>query len=323
MYRIRWVSLAALVAGLALGAGALAFNDAPARAAPEDDIAAMLAEAQAAWNAGDVEGFLSHWTDKGLMEEFEATREELTETLPGDMEELGEITSLTVSELFVTSGNANGIVEAHFESGFSLYEKWSFLFQLEWLIDGAEPAQRETLPAGVTPVDLRLQEYAFVYDADAVRSGNFAFQVSNIGEESHEVVIFEITSGDSLGDVVESIAASGEEETPEGVEFITFGGFFDPGEEGTTLLPEPLDAGSYGLICFVPAPDGTPHAFLGMVSEFTVGTGAGGGGTITPPSTGDGGLVSGAGTSDRLLLAAAATLTLAGAIGLKRRTAGA
>jgi hypothetical protein len=52
----------------------------------------------------------------------------------------------------------------------------------------------------------------------------------------------------------------------------------------------PLAAGRYGLVCFFPSPQDVPHAFLGMVSEFSVGT-AGGAGAVRPPSTGDGGLL--------------------------------
>jgi plastocyanin len=38
-------------------------------------------------------------------------------------------------------------------------------------------------------------------------------------------------------------------------------------EEAITFDVEP---GNYGVLCFVPAPDGTPHAFMGMQKEFTV-----------------------------------------------------
>jgi hypothetical protein len=79
------------------------------------------------------------------------------------------------------------------------------------------------------------------------------------------------------------------------------------------------------LICFVEAADGTPHAFLGMISEFSIGQAAGGGSTpITPPSTGDAGLLgTGSGTATWLVLGVAFLLMSAGAAGLvlSRRSA--
>jgi hypothetical protein len=41
-----------------------------------------------------------------------------------------------------------------------------------------------------------------------------------------------------------------------------------PGER--TSVDVKLRAGSYGLLCFVASPDGTPHAFKGMAVEISV-----------------------------------------------------
>ena len=38
-------------------------------------------------------------------------------------------------------------------------------------------------------------------------------------------------------------------------------------EESITFDVEP---GNYGLVCFIPSADGTPHAMLGMMNEITV-----------------------------------------------------
>lgn len=45
--------------------------------------------------------------------------------------------------------------------------------------------------------------------------------------------------------------------------------FFDVGEEAV-LTVENLEPGEYGMVCFVPGPDGKPHAFNGMAVQFTV-----------------------------------------------------
>ena len=42
-----------------------------------------------------------------------------------------------------------------------------------------------------------------------------------------------------------------------------------PGAESEPVTAE-LTAGRYGYVCFIEAPNGKPHAFLGMVGEFTV-----------------------------------------------------
>src|SRR5690606_30512437 len=135
--------------------------------------------------------------------------------------------------------------------------------------------------------------------------GNFAFSVSNTGEEVHEVVILGIDSDKSLLELLQSSDPESED-MPEGVSFVSFGGVFEPGAEGTVVLEQPLAAGKYGLICFIPTPAGVPHAFVGMISEFSIGSmgpvdqtpvgGGTSGGGITPPNTGDAGLF-GAGSS--------------------------
>jgi hypothetical protein len=274
-----------------LAVGGLTFwGDGGAEAAPEEDIEAMLAGVEAAWNARDVETLLTYLTDDGVEFVFGAPRGEARAFIPDDMTDLGDIVSLTVSDIFVTSGNARGIVEVTFESDeFILHELWRFQFvDGGWRIDNGESVQRKSLPQGVTPVTLDLYEYAFVFDAAATKSGNFAFQVSNRGREEHEAVIFRLTSDAPLSKLI--AVNAGEVEGQEGMEFVAFGGFYEAGTEGTALFPKPFEPGRYGLFCFVQSAVGQSHAALGMASEFTV-TGSGGGGII-PPSTGNAGLKS-------------------------------
>jgi len=313
--KLRLLSLAAVVAGVVLGMGALTLKGNGAEAAPEDDIEAMLQAAVEAWNEEDIATFISYWTEQGLQGQFDFGEEDPAAFIAADREDTGPIASIAVTDLFITSGNASGIVDLQFEEGFSLFEEWKFIFQDGgWKIDGNEPAFRP-IPEGVPAVPITLQEYVFVYNEDAILAadGNFAFEVTNVGQQEHEILIFRITSAAPLTDVVQTIAGLGEDEEPEGIEFVTFGGFFEPGTEGTVILPEPLSPGRYGLVCFVPAPDGTPHALLGMASDFSVGSAA----PITPPSTGDGGLL-GEQTSEAawLLLGVALTLVLGGTVGV-------
>jgi hypothetical protein len=185
---------------------------------------------------------------------------------------------------------------------------------MRWRISGGFEQLSPMIPAGVTTVPMNLVEYAFVYDRNAVTSGNFAFQVRNPGVEEHEVVLVRLTSSTPL---LELVQAAGPEDAgpPEGIEFLGFGGVFAPGEGGNVVLTQALSAGRYGLVCFIPAPDGVPHALKGMVSEFTVGTGVttGPGAVITPPATGNAGLIDGAPAAGFGLLIAAVALLVVGA----------
>src|SRR5690606_17404959 len=97
----------------------------------------------------------------------------------------------------------------------------------------------------------------------------------------------------TTSDLVDAVLET--DELPEWAEFITIQ-FFDPGASGTVVLPETLPAGRYAFVCFLPAPDETPHAVLGMVSQFNVGAGGG----MTPPGTGDAGLANSDGENARI-----------------------
>ena len=54
-----------------------------------------------------------------------------------------------------------------------------------------------------------------------------------------------------------------------------------PGEKTTVITK--LPAGHYGVLCFIPAPDGEPHIAHGMVKTFDVSTSKS---SLTPPTDG-------------------------------------
>jgi hypothetical protein len=320
MRRLRLLSLVVIVAGLVLGMTAIALDSTRTEAAPEDDIAAMLQDVKAAWNAQDVDTFISYWTDEGLAYQFDFGDEDPADFIAQDMVDTGPMASISVTDLFVTGGNANGVVDLQFEGGFSLYEEWKFYFlDGGWKIGTGEPASRP-IPPGVPSTDLALQEYSFNFNKAAVQAadGNIAFRATNVGQEEHEILVLRLDTNKDLGGIVEDIAQSESEDFPPGIDFVTFGGVLRPGQSTNVILTD-LEPGRYGFICFLPSPDGTPHAFLGMINDFTVG-GQGpvdGGGAISPPNTGDAGLLDG-GTSGMTwsLLVVAVALVLGGATGL-------
>ena len=318
MRKLGLLLVATLVAGLVASMGALSLQrgDAEAQAqTPEGTVAAAVD----AWNDGDAELFISFFTAAGFEQVTGVDR--TVAAVEADMEETGPIAGFEVSGVKVVGGGFTAIVDIQFEAGFSLYDRWTFEKTAGGLvISGSEPASRP-IPPGVPAVDLSLQEYAFVYNEAAIQAadGNFAFSVKNTGEEEHEVVVLGVTSDKPLLELLEAADFESDED-PEGIEFLAFGGFFAPGSEGSAVFEQPFAPGKYALVCFLPSPDGIPHAFLGMVSEFTVSGGGpvdAPGGGITPPNTGDGGLLDGGIPGMTWLLMVIATvLVLGGGAGL-------
>lgn len=145
-----------------------------------------------------------------------------------------------------------------------------------WKADGLFVPNDE-IAEGTEVVDLELSEFAFAGDleSDAVKSGDFAFHVTNVGEQIHEAALVELPAEGALEDLLQD-----ESFQPEPI-FVKFP--YGPGEESDVVLPAPLEPGRYALVCFLPDtddPEGTPHAFKGMATEFTVGEDG-----VTPAAT--------------------------------------
>ena len=106
-------------------------------------------------------------------------------------------------------------------------------------------------------------EYEFQGVEDELISGQTSFRLDNTGEEPHEFSLARINGDQPLEELLQ---------LPEKQvgKFIENAGraFAEPGD--SDLLELELEPGRYGYVCFIPGPDGTPHAFLGMSGEFTV-----------------------------------------------------
>lgn len=125
--------------------------------------------------------------------------------------------------------------------------------------DGATAA----LPAG--DIEVGLMEYGFVL-SQTPTAGTRSFTVTNQGKEPHEVVLVRLAPGMKAEQVGAWIEA-GEQGPPPGVPVGGLSGM-SPGQvENFTAT---LESGTYGLICFIPGPDGAPHFAHGMVATFTV-----------------------------------------------------
>ena len=262
----RWLTRAGLAAVLMLVAGLAAFAAACGGDDGEEGEIRDTADAIVkAYNDKDVDAFLSYWTDSGIQEGFDATRQEAQEFLA---EGLGDppMSIRSISNIKVSGDTATADVELAF--GLSLEpERDSFVKEGGvWKIDGAEDVSPE-IPSDVTAIDLKLVDFAFDFDASAIKSGDIAFRVENVGEQPHQVILSKIPEDLDLEAALQS------EETPPGVEDIAVLEFVDVGAKANMVFTESLEPGRYVLLCFFPDtedPEGTPHVFKGMQAEFHV-----------------------------------------------------
>lgn len=269
------VVLISLLAGaLALGAAACDDDEddgngnggepTATEAMDEDEAGARRAmeAAVAAWNAGDVDAFLASFTDMGVMSSFDAPREQ-AEVFLADF--IGD-PPITLGDVTVDVMEGTATVEAtEFAFGIVI-EPTRFTLVQEgdlWLVD-AEEDLPATVPEGATGVDMALADYAFEFAPEDIVDGNIAFNVSNVGQEPHELALVRIPVDFDLESVLES------PEPPPEVEILAVAGPWDPGTETVAAFTEALSAGRYGLLCFIETADGVPHAALGMLDEFTI-----------------------------------------------------
>lgn len=112
-------------------------------------------------------------------------------------------------------------------------------------------------------ISVQAQEYEFTGVPDAAAAGEVTFELENIGEEPHELQLVRITSDLP----VEEIVGLPQDEAMENIQPVG-ATFAEPGQSAE--FDATLEAGRYGYVCFVQAPDGEPHAAKGMFGEFTV-----------------------------------------------------
>jgi len=129
-----------------------------------------------------------------------------------------------------------------------------------------QPADQPSEEPSVAPGDTILVtgvEYEFQGVPDALSEGEYTFTLENAGEEDHELYLFHIPGEESVEELIE-LPEKKVNTLTQAVDGV--GG--PPGQSAeftAALVP-----GRFGYVCFVEAPDGTPHAFLGMHGEFTV-----------------------------------------------------
>jgi hypothetical protein len=134
--------------------------------------------------------------------------------------------------------------------------------------DPIYPAEANEVDPSATRVGVTASEYTFTFDTQEIPAGPVSFVMTNAGEEVHFMALTRINDGHTLD---EALAFDGD---PDGagitspVEYDS--GLAAPGGEDEEVVTNDLEAGNYAMLCFIPGPDGTPHAFMGMAVPFTV-----------------------------------------------------
>ena len=113
-----------------------------------------------------------------------------------------------------------------------------------------------------TTVEIELLDFEFVPDAIEVESGIVTFEVTNNGEEPHEVAF--LPGGGAV--------PTTEDGAPDEEALAEAGAFeleaFGPGQ--TCNATYDLAPGEYTIFCIVETEDGTTHLMLGMQGTLTV-----------------------------------------------------
>lgn len=146
-------------------------------------------------------------------------------------------------------------------------------------VTGEMPALDEPSAA----VEAAMVDYDFEISSP-VPAGANVWKIVNQGNDPHHLILSKVPDGtteEQVHDLVMSLfGPSGEEAatpaSPSDEPALAFEDVLDVYEtlilsSGRAMWVEiDLEPGTYGAICFIPAPDGTPHVMLGMIEVFTV-----------------------------------------------------
>jgi hypothetical protein len=261
--RFRWfIVLASLLTLLAVTA-ACGDDDDDEGGGDTDEVAEVEDTLRRVAEAGpeDIDFYLAHTTDNAHAF-FETTAEECEADPEACLGDPGTVESIEGTE--VSGDTATSTVTLDFGA----FDTEMIREDDVWKLDGISPAA-VAIPEGVTAVAVSGVEYAFEFDEADITDGNIAFEFSNDGEEEHELIVVKVNDEFDL----DAILAAGEsegEELPPGVEEEVGFTFAAPGGNANLVPEGELTAGDYAMVCFIPTPDGEPHAAEGMHSEFSI-----------------------------------------------------
>jgi plastocyanin len=129
-------------------------------------------------------------------------------------------------------------------------------------------AEDDEPAAAATTIELTGAEYVYAagVPTEPVPAGEVTVTFENIGREEHQASIVRFKDGKALPDLV----AVGDDPRQLATVVDGYGGPNGAAPGATTSSTQVLDPGEYLFICFIPTPDGQPHATQGMLAPFTV-----------------------------------------------------
>jgi|CXWK01.1.fsa_nt_gi uncharacterized cupredoxin-like copper-binding protein len=128
-------------------------------------------------------------------------------------------------------------------------------------------------PSGATPptadVNAELVDFTFGIPSE-IKAGPQVWQISNEGDQWHEMLIVKLNEGATLDDVMAMVMSEDEPSGPPPFEEVAMWSPLGPGS--TAWVKWDLPAGEYTVLCFLPDLKGDfqPHAAHGMVANLTV-----------------------------------------------------
>jgi hypothetical protein len=136
-----------------------------------------------------------------------------------------------------------------------------------------EAAAPQPIGEELSTFDVSATEYSYSGDLAAgaeVPAGLVQINLTNTGAEEHQATIVRFHDGVTF----EQFAAEGGSDPTGQAALALVDGFGGPNAAGpgggTSSAVTNLTPGDYLMICFIPAPDGQPHAAKGMLTPFTV-----------------------------------------------------
>ena len=236
----------------------------PAQIAEVEDTATKLLETDPT-DAERVGFFTEHITAKGVTYFGYPTAEECAanaEDCIGDPTPVNSVSGTTISgdDASTVADTDDGLVKLVLKREAGAWKLNGYAFNASEIPSGANVA-------AVSAVD-----YGYDWDKTGLTAGDpLVLSLKNDGQEAHMIVLAAVEDDFDPQVMIDSFPDLGPDDNPAGVtEFLDEFTAATPGETGSILLADGLEAGKYTFMCFINDPEGKAHVELGMYSEFEV-----------------------------------------------------
>jgi hypothetical protein len=173
---------------------------------------------------------------------------------------------VSVEDAMVTGNTATATV--NYTVGRQLHRsQWAFqLITVDgtsaWQVQ-SEEMQAAEAPDGAASMDLTIADGSFTFAAPTVQGSDIVINVSNTGQQPHEVLILKLPAGTGASEI--AAAPTG---IPEGGTFIAQA-TVPAGTQGTIVLTD-VRPGTYTVVDLLPDANGMPNVSSGMITTFEV-----------------------------------------------------